>query len=88
MDVWQSLQLLCDTLSKPVNYVAGIGPLRLSITELSKIGIGRVSIGTSFARTALSAARNAAREVLEQGTFQYLEGVPTVAEFNELIDPS
>jgi hypothetical protein len=29
----------------------------------------------------------AAREVLQRGTFGYLEGLPTVMDFNDLIDP-
>lgn len=71
----------------PFNYVAGIGTTRFSLAELAAIGVRRVSIGTSFARAALAALLRAGREVRERGTFGYLDGVPTVADFNELIDP-
>ncbi len=84
----ESLRQVCDALQKPFNYVAGIGPIRLPLDELKRLGVRRVSIGTSFARTALHAVRTAAREVLEQGTFGYLEGVPSVADFNEILNPS
>ncbi len=82
-----SLRLVCGAFSKPFNYVAGIGPLRLSLAELQDIGVRRVSIGTSFSRAALTTVFRAAREVLDEGTFGYLDGIQTVSEFNEMIDP-
>ena len=82
-----ALRLVCQSLAKPFNYVAGIGKTRFTLSQLEEIGVKRVSIGTSFARAALAAAMRAGREVLDQGTFGYLDGVPTVGEFNELIDP-
>jgi 2-methylisocitrate lyase-like PEP mutase family enzyme len=83
----EALQLVCSTLSKPFNYVAGIGSTRFTLAELSEIGVRRISIGTSFARAAILAAHRAACEVLEHGTFDYLQGVPSVAVCNEWIDP-
>ena len=82
-----ALRLACTTLRKPFNYVAGVGRTRFSLAELQDIGVRRVTIGTSFARCALAAALHAAHEVLEHGTFGYLDGLPTVKDFNELIAP-
>lgn len=83
----RALRLVCGSLARPFNYVAGVGLTRLTLAELRAIGVRRVTIGTSFARTALAATLAAAREVLHRGTFGYLEGLPTVADFNQLIDP-
>jgi 2-methylisocitrate lyase-like PEP mutase family enzyme len=83
----RALRLVCRTIKKPVNYVAGIGATRFTLAELRDIGVRRVSIGTSFVRHALAATLGAAREVLERGTFGYLEGLPTVSDFNRLIAP-
>jgi hypothetical protein len=44
-------------------------------------------MGTSFARAGLTAVVRAAREVLDQGSFEYCSGILTVGDFNELIDP-
>jgi 2-methylisocitrate lyase-like PEP mutase family enzyme len=74
-------------LTRPVNYVVGVGGPRLSVSELADIGVRRVSLGTSLIRSALSNALAAAREILEHGTFGYADGVPTVAQFNALISP-
>jgi 2-methylisocitrate lyase-like PEP mutase family enzyme len=81
----EALRLACRSLSKPFNYVAGIGATRFTLAELAEIGVRRVTFGTSLARAALNTVLTAAREVIDQGTFGYLTGVPTVADFNELI---
>jgi 2-methylisocitrate lyase-like PEP mutase family enzyme len=82
-----ALRLACGSVAKPFNYVAGIGATRFTLAELRELGVRRVSTGTSFCRAGLTAAVRAAREVLEEGTFGYIDGVHSVAEFNELIDP-
>jgi 2-methylisocitrate lyase-like PEP mutase family enzyme len=82
-----AIRRVCRSTTKPVNVVAGIGPTRLPLSELAALGVRRVSIGTSFARAALNALLRAGKEVLERGTFDYLDGVPSVADFNRLIAP-
>jgi 2-methylisocitrate lyase-like PEP mutase family enzyme len=82
-----TVRLACSSVAKPVNYVAGIGPTRFTLGELKQLGVRRVTIGTSFCRAALTALVRAAREVLDQGSFNYVDGIYTVAEVNELIDP-
>jgi 2-methylisocitrate lyase-like PEP mutase family enzyme len=83
----RAVRRACATVRKPFNYVAGVGPTRFTLAELRDMGVRRVTMGTSFVRAALAAAVAAAREVLHRGTFGYLEGLPKVADFNELIDP-
>ena len=82
-----AIRLACSSRAKPLNYVAGIGPARFTLAELSEFGVRRVTIGTSFCRAGLTAVVRAAREVLDGGSFHYLEGIHTVADFSELIDP-
>lgn len=83
-----ALRRACSSVAKPVNYVAGFGPARFTLAQLKDFGVRRVSIGTSFCRAGLSAVVRAAREVLEKGSFDYVDGIPSVADFNELIDPT
>ena len=73
--------------SDTINLDQFSGPTRFTLSQLAALGVRRVSIGTSFIRTALAAVHRAAREVLDHGTFDYLEGVPGVAAFNDLICP-
>jgi 2-methylisocitrate lyase-like PEP mutase family enzyme len=83
-----SLRRVCQAVSKPVNFVAGIGKTSFSLAQLKDIGVRRVSIGGSMARVAFDAVARAGREILEKGTFSYAVGVPGVAAFNELISPA
>ncbi|OMC53956.1 2-methylisocitrate lyase [Mycobacterium sp. IS-2888] len=83
-----ALRAACSSVTKPLNYVAGFGSTRFTLAQLKDFGVRRVSIGTSFCRAGLSAVVRAAREVLEQGSFGYVEGIGSVADFNELIDPA
>jgi 2-methylisocitrate lyase-like PEP mutase family enzyme len=83
-----SLRRVCRAVSKPVNFVAGIGNTSFSLEQLKDIGVLRVSIGGSMARVAFDAVARAGREILEQGTFTYARGVPGVSAFNELISPA
>jgi 2-methylisocitrate lyase-like PEP mutase family enzyme len=82
-----ALRLACESVARPVNYVAGIGANRFTLSQLKDIGVRRVTMGTSFARAGLTAVVRAAREVLDQGSFEYCSGILTVGDFNELIDP-
>lgn len=82
-----ALRLVCQTLTKPFNYVAGVGPTRYTLAQLEEIGVRRVTLGSSFARAAFATVLRAGRELLDQGTFSYLEGLPKVSAFDALIDP-
>ncbi|MDC0667956.1 isocitrate lyase/PEP mutase family protein [Nannocystis radixulma] len=81
----RAIRLACATLTKPVHYIAG--RTRFTVPELAAMGVRRVTVGASLARTALAATLRAAREILERGTFTCFDGLPSVADFNELIMP-
>ncbi|MDE3228321.1 MAG: isocitrate lyase/phosphoenolpyruvate mutase family protein [Chloroflexota bacterium] len=58
---------LVRAVSCPVNILAG--PHTPTIPELAQLGVARISVGGGFARVALGAARRAAEELLQHGTF-------------------
>ncbi|HEY0934816.1 MAG TPA: isocitrate lyase/phosphoenolpyruvate mutase family protein [Trebonia sp.] len=78
-----AIREVCAALKKPVNVLAGSSSA-LTVAELSACGVRRVSVGSSFARAALSAALAAAREVYDHGTFGYSGGTLSYAEVNAL----
>jgi 2-methylisocitrate lyase-like PEP mutase family enzyme len=43
------------------------------VAELATVGVRRVSVGGAFAFAALGAAVEAARELLDEGTYGYFE---------------
>jgi 2-methylisocitrate lyase-like PEP mutase family enzyme len=49
----------------------GLQGVRLSLDELSAIGVKRVSVGSTLCRTALAAFLSAAKEMREHGTFTF-----------------
>ncbi|MGM0559739.1 MAG: isocitrate lyase/PEP mutase family protein [Pseudomonadota bacterium] len=69
----EAIRTVCKEVDKPVNVVMGLQGATYTVEELSEAGVKRISVGGSFARAALGAMVQAAREVLEQGTFTYSE---------------
>jgi 2-methylisocitrate lyase-like PEP mutase family enzyme len=61
------------SVDRPVNVVMGLQGVRLSLDELSAIGVKRVSVGSALCRVALGAFLRAAREMREQGTFTFAD---------------
>ena len=74
---------LVRELQHPVNILAGPGSP--SIPELQKMGVARVSLGSSPMRATLGLVRRIAQELKTAGTYQSLEDAPSHAEVNELL---
>ena len=64
---------LVRSVDRPVNVVMGLQGVRLSLAELSALGVKRVSVGGSLCRAALGAFLRAANEMREHGTFNYAD---------------
>jgi 2-methylisocitrate lyase-like PEP mutase family enzyme len=63
---------LVANIPAPVNIMAGPGAL--PIPDLAKLGVARVSLGSSVARAAYAVARRAAEDALGAGTYAALAG--------------
>ena len=70
-----SVRAVCDAVSAPVNFMAGIKGKSFSVADLEKAGVKRVSVASSFYRAAMAALRDAATEVRDRGTFGYLDRI-------------
>lgn len=68
-----AVRAVCAALKKPVNFMAGIPGKSFSVAQLQAAGVKRVSLATSLYRAAMAGLRDAAHEVKEHGTFNYLE---------------
>lgn len=69
---------------RPVNVIMGLGAGGLDRETLARLGVRRISVGSSMARAAYNALLGAAREVQEPGRFDYASGVPGLAAFNQM----
>jgi 2-methylisocitrate lyase-like PEP mutase family enzyme len=67
-----AVRTVCSSLSKPVNFMVAIPGRSFSVAELQAAGVRRISLATSLYRAALSGLYQAAVEVKEKGTFDFL----------------
>ncbi|HVC60127.1 MAG TPA: isocitrate lyase/phosphoenolpyruvate mutase family protein [Acetobacteraceae bacterium] len=80
-----AVRAVCGAVSRPVNFMAGIGGKSFSVPELAAVGVKRISLATSLYRAAMSGLLQAAREVNAQGTFGYLDAAMTTPELNSFM---
>ncbi len=81
-----SISAFVKALDFPVNVMVrrGLPPVK----ELERLGVARLSFGPSASYAAMGLLKRAAREVLEDGTYESLvEGAITFEELNSLAVP-
>lgn len=81
----EAVRTVCASVSRPVNFMAGIRGKSFTVAELAECGVRRVSLATSLYRAAMSGLIAAAREVKEQGSFEYLEHILATGEVVKLM---
>jgi 2-methylisocitrate lyase-like PEP mutase family enzyme len=76
-----AIAAVVSSVDRPVNVLAALPGLNLTLDELSAIGVKRVSVGSGLARAALGGFLRAAREMRESGTFTWAaEAVNSLSE--------
>jgi 2-methylisocitrate lyase-like PEP mutase family enzyme len=68
-------------VDRPVNALMGLQGAQLSVTDLSALGVKRISVGSALMRTAYATLLRAGREMLEKGTFDFARQAARPAEF-------
>jgi 2-methylisocitrate lyase-like PEP mutase family enzyme len=76
-----AVRTVCQSVRKPVNFMVGIPGKSFSVRQLADAGVRRISLATSLYRAAMTGLAAAAREIHESGTFGFLDGTMTSAEF-------
>jgi 2-methylisocitrate lyase-like PEP mutase family enzyme len=77
-----AVRAVCAAVSKPVNFMVGIRGKSFPVAELEAVGVRRISLSTSLYRAAMSGLFEAAREVKDHGTFDYLDRILTTSQLN------
>jgi 2-methylisocitrate lyase-like PEP mutase family enzyme len=80
----QDIASLVSSVDRPVNVLMGLRGVQLTLAELQAIGVRRVSVGSSLARTALASFLSAAREMREHGTFTFAAQAANPAEISKI----
>jgi len=68
-----AVRAVCSAVSKPVNFMVGIKGRSFSVAELQDSGVRRISLASSLYRAAMAGLDAAGREILQQGSFGYLD---------------
>ncbi|RPK47263.1 Carboxyvinyl-carboxyphosphonate phosphorylmutase [Streptomyces sp. ADI92-24] len=78
----EAVRAVCTSVGRPVNVLAGSGQPTLDVAALAACGVRRISLGSTLSRAALGGFVRAAREVLDHGTFGFVEEAPAYADVN------
>lgn len=75
---------LVRELDGPLNVVMGLSGNALSLNDLRELGVRRVTVGGSIARSVYRQLLRAARELAEQGTFSYADDQVSQNDLNDI----
>ena len=73
-----------SSLDRPVNVLMGLQGVKLTLAELSTVGVRRVSVGSGLARAALGTFLRAASEMREHGSFTFAEDAVPYRTINSI----
>jgi len=76
-----AVRTVCQSLSKPVNFMVAIPGRSFSVAELAEAGVRRISLATTLYRAAMTGLAAAAREIQGSGSFGYVEKIMSGSEF-------
>ncbi|WP_198008323.1 MULTISPECIES: isocitrate lyase/phosphoenolpyruvate mutase family protein [Brenneria] len=68
-----TIRTLCQSLTKPVNVIAGIQGTTFSVDQLAHAGVKRISVGSALSRLALGSFIRAVEEMNNSGSFLSLD---------------
>jgi 2-methylisocitrate lyase-like PEP mutase family enzyme len=75
---------LVRNVDRPVNVLMGLMGVHLSVDDLARVGVKRISVGGAFFRAAFGGFLKAAREVRDKGTFEFNDEATPYAELDKL----
>ena len=79
----ESMRAVIEAVAtKPVNVLVGAS-LGLRVSDVAALGARRISVGSAFARVALTAFVESAKEVLATGDFRSFEGIASTREMSD-----
>lgn len=69
---------------RPINVILGLTAENITVDELAALGVKRVSLGSTLARAAYGALRQASEEIRRQGTVAFAKEAFPYADMNAL----
>lgn len=69
---------------KPLHVIMGIAGVQLTVNDLQELGVKRISVGSALARAAYDAFYRGAREIRQQGSFDFASEIMSYSTINSL----
>ncbi len=80
----EEIAAVVSSVDRPVNVLVSSSSMGLTVADLSKMGVKRVSVGSALALAALGAFLRAAGELKEHGTFEFSSESAAYRDMNAL----
>jgi len=81
-----AVRAVCGAVKKPFNFMIGMKGQSFSVKELADAGVRRISLATSLYRAAMTGLVAAAREVMESGSFEFVDQSVLTADLLKLMN--
>lgn len=82
-----AVRTVCAAVTKPVNFMNAI-PHPFTVAELAEAGVKRISLAAALYRSAMTSLRDAATEVMKNGTFRFVDRSMNSADLAAMMRPS
>lgn len=79
------IEAVVSAVDKPVNVLLGLANMNLSMADMHRLGVARVSLGSGLHRAATTAFINAAEEIRSTGTFSFTGGLKGMDEIDGMM---
>ena len=80
----ETIRTVASSVSKPINVVIGGLEPGITLADLARAGVKRVSVGGMLCRLALAHVASAAREMKEQGSFGWMAQAMPAGELRRM----
>ena len=82
----EDIASVVSSVDRPVNALMGLAGVRLTVDDLSEIGVKRISLGSVLSRVALGAFLRAAHEMRDHGTFTFGDDTVSFRDISKIFD--
>lgn len=88
LDDFDAIREVCSAVNKPVNVIMSTPGLAFGVSDLAEIGVKRISIGSAFAQVAYGSLVAAAREIAQNGSFEFTKDAIDYVELEAFFQPT
>jgi 2-methylisocitrate lyase-like PEP mutase family enzyme len=82
-----AIRTVCASVTRPVNLMIGGRGQTFPVAVLAEAGVRRISLGPGLFGAAMGAFLRAAREIREQGTFEFLRDAAKFRDLHRFVGP-